>query len=1015
MVLRELVTRTEQIDDLRDLFGALGFKPAWETVPPGPWLGAAQAVAAGVRRAALVARHEAYRVFGLEAEDPERAARSAAQRLAQGAERGLACALAVGGRSRLLVCATWRHGGRGPLGVRTLAVPLDRVPASFLAALERCAPLPGETSLALALRVAEALASEGVTPRFFKAFRRVLERFTDRLPEPRSRSERHALALTALTRVLFLYFVQAKGWLDGDRRYLIHRVDETLGGPSTFQRHVFDPLCFGALNRPPGERSRHARALGRLPFLNGGLFEPTALERRHGVASWSNGDWRDAFDELFERFHFSVHEADAAESVAPDMLGRVFEGVMDPDERRTSGSFYTPAALVRELVRAGLEAVLVGRFGLAREAAERWIHDGRPPPPPQIPDLRRLKVVDPAVGSGAFLLGALEELVALRRAAGEGPLVRLKRDVLACSLFGVDLKLTAVRLAELRLWLALVADDAETDLARIAPLPNLDGHVRQGDVLLDPLALAAALGGARAPSATREHTARLADARRALFDLTGAAKRRARADVERAVAALAADGFARAVRLLDAAVAELVAAGKDRDLFGRRRGLTGDERGRLRRLRASRRELRAAARRLAREGGAPCFAFESHFGDVVAGGGFDLVVGNPPWVRGERLPARVRETLSHRYPSWRPSAVRGFGHLPDLAVAFVERALELAAPGGCIALLVPAKLASSGYAEPLRQRLSHGTRIERAARLADAAGAFGAAAVYPMALIATRAEPGPADETVTALGPRSAAPRVPQRALQAPGPWVLHADATRVARRVRAALPTVGERWTPQLGVKTGADDVFLVRESVPGTRPALRGRDLSAWRAEPSSFLLWTHGPDGRPLARLPPLLERALEPHLERLRRRADYRGGAPWQVFRTALALARHRVVWPDLSRRLAAAVPDDEPVPLNTAYGVATRTADDACALAAWLNSRWLTALARLRADPARGGFRRFNAGVVRELPVPSADSAAWSALAECGRRRETDDRLVAELLQLDASDQRALERLAPDPL
>src|SRR5207302_1725157 len=84
-------------------------------------------------------------------------------------------ALGVGGRSRQLVCATWRHGGRAPLGVRTLAVPLARVPASFLAALERCAPLPGETSLALALRVAEALASEGVTPRFFKAFRRALE------------------------------------------------------------------------------------------------------------------------------------------------------------------------------------------------------------------------------------------------------------------------------------------------------------------------------------------------------------------------------------------------------------------------------------------------------------------------------------------------------------------------------------------------------------------------------------------------------------------------------------------------------------------------------------------------------------------------------------------------------------------------------------------------------------------------------------------------------------------------
>src|SRR5256885_8515970 len=179
------------------------------------------------------------------------------------------------------------------------------------------------------------------------------------------------------------------------------------------------------------------------------------------------------------------------------MLGRVFEGVMDPDERRVSGSFYTPAALVRELVRAGLEAVLVGRFGLARDAAERWIHDGQPPLARRLPDLRRLRVVDPAVGSGAFLLGALEELVALRRATGEGPVVRLKRDVLARSLFGVDLKLTAVRLAELRLWLALVADDAETDPARLAPLPNLDGPVPQGGGVPDPVAPPRGLGGGR--------------------------------------------------------------------------------------------------------------------------------------------------------------------------------------------------------------------------------------------------------------------------------------------------------------------------------------------------------------------------------------------------------------------------------------------------------------------------------------------------------------------------------------
>src|SRR5207249_371579 len=295
--------------------------------------------------------------------------------------------------------------------------------------------------------------------------------------------------------------------------------------------------------------------------------------------------------------------------------------------------------------------------------------------------------------------------------------------------------------------------------------------------------------------------------------------------------------------------------GKDRDLFGRRRGLTGDERGRLRRLRASRRELRAAARRVAREGGAPCFAFESHFGDVVAGGGFDLVVGNPPWVRGERLPARVRETLSHRYPSWRPSAVRGFGHLPDLAVAFVERALELAAPGGCIALLVPAKLASSGYAEPLRQRLSHGTRIERAARLADAAGAFGAAAVYPMALIATCRGPGPADAPApTARARPRAAPRAAAAARGLPRRRPVAGVSHRArpgppSRRVARSLPPPRRRG-PRRRARTAQHGVRR--------RHAHCGRRLRARRVAQQPVAHGTGAAARRPGTRGIPALQR-------------------------------------------------------------------------------------------------------------------------------------------------------------
>jgi len=111
---------------------ALGFHAAWEPVPPGPWLGPAQAEAAGVVRAALVARHEAFRVFALEARDPERAVRAAAQRLAAQAERGLACALGSG--PPRLVCAGWRATARGDSGggpaVRLATIPLERPPGA---------------------------------------------------------------------------------------------------------------------------------------------------------------------------------------------------------------------------------------------------------------------------------------------------------------------------------------------------------------------------------------------------------------------------------------------------------------------------------------------------------------------------------------------------------------------------------------------------------------------------------------------------------------------------------------------------------------------------------------------------------------------------------------------------------------------------------------------------------------------------------------------------------------------
>jgi hypothetical protein len=591
----------------------------------------------------------------------------------------------------------------------------------------------------------------------------------------------------------------------------------------------------------------------------------------------------------------------------------------------------------------------------------------------------------------------------------------VKRDVLAHSLFGVDLTPTAVRLTELRLWLSLVADQDESDMNRVAPLPNLDGHVLQGDALLDPVMLAASMGG-RAFRAGAAEVRRLTAARHRHFLLAGREKRAAHAELDRAEATLARRLLDEASDALEAAIGELLSAARNRDLFGRRRGLDVERRQRLHRLHQAWRDLRAARRKLRHEKGVPFFSFESRFADVMHQGGFDLVVGNPPWVRAERLPARVRETLATRYSSWRPrpAATRGFAHLPDLAVAFTERALELARPAGVVSLLVPAKLATSGYAAALRRHLTAGTRIERAAPLPEqVAHAFGAA-VYPMALVLSRADPAGTEMTATALGAKPSAPSVPQRQLQSAGegPWILAPEADRIRRKILAEFPTVGDRWTPQLGVKTGADDLFVLEQECPGTRPAIRGRDITAFHCRPRRYVLWTHGADGLPLTRLPRTVTDLLARHEARLRRRADYRTGPPWQLFRTALGCASHRVVWPDLARRLAAAVPAPELVPLNTVYGIATHDAADAAALATLFNSRWLTALARLVADPARGGFRRFNARVVASLPIPPLESPVWPELARRGAARELADDLVADAFNLDDVDRRTL---AADPV
>ncbi len=976
MRLDHLLQRIQGLEDLPRLFAALGHEPLWEEWhEPALPLGGAPG-----SRVATVGRYGGFSWLAFETGTPARCARANAQRLNRQGRCSGVVALYPGGRELAIASAF------DPDAV--LVINLAQPAAAGTASLARLGT-PAGTTLAFAALAAEALAGEPIGRRFFRRFGDTLGRMAETLPEPIPTEQRHALTLIQLTRVLFLYFLQSKGWLDGRSDFIARAVDDVLARRRLIQRDLLRPLFFGTLNRPAEERGRAASRLGSIPFLNGGLFEPHPLERRWKT-DFPNPVWRDAFDSLFERFHFTVAEETAMGGVAPDMLGRVFEGVMEPGERRSSGTFYTPASLVRRLVDAALAAALASRLRCTdAEAFERLITGEAQ----AIAAVKLFRVLDPAVGSGAFLLGALERLAQLR--PQDRP-AAVKRDILRRSLFGVDRNAMAVRLTELRLWLAVIAAEPDGRARDVAPLPNLDCLVRQGDSLADPLS-----GG----GVTRSEARVIGQLRQEAVAASGGDKTRLLRALRAAERNAADRSLTRADGRISREIAELIGTARAPTLFGGKPAVGPDVFERLRHLRRARCAIRTGRRRLATEGELPWFDYESQFPDVLARGGFDIVIGNPPWVRAESLPAAVRERLAARYRWWRGSRGRGFAHRPDLAIAFIERAHELVAPGGAVALLVPSKVAAAGYGAAVRSALAAGTQLHAVVDLsADPDAAFEATA-YPMAVVLSKRASPTGHRIRTVLDPRAPGD-IAQREL-GEGPWIIRGrQAAHVARDIRAAHPLLSDRFVCHLGVKTGADDLFLdpPAEIERGLlRWAIRGRDIAAFRVMARRRLLWTHDARGEPLARLPHAAARYLSRHEGRLRARADFVRGPSWTVFRVAAGVERHRVAWPDLSRGLVAvalAGPSGAVVPLNTCYVAITANDSESHALAAWLNCTWVRALAGLIAMPAAGGFARHGTGTVGALPLPLA-AIADPRLAALGARAGTGEALQDEIDELTA--------------
>ena len=306
-----------------------------------------------------------------------------------------------------------------------------------------------------------------------------------------------------LGRIVFLHFLQKKGWLgatdgewtNGPQDFMKQLFDNASDGQkANFLDDILEPL-FSCLDTPLKERREvyDTKVDGlrsvRVPFL-GGLFERTKEDKALSIFP------AELFADLFEflsEYNFTIDENDpndAQVGVDPEMLGRIFENLLE--DNKDKGAFYTPKEIVQYMCRESLIAYLQTDVTdeATREALRQFVtsHDvavlgGRNSKlAANVSDcLKMVKICDPAIGSGAFPMGLLNELFLCRGAIENfDNAADIKRHIIENNIYGVDIEAGAVDIARLRFWLSLITDADKPDV-----LPNMDFKIMQGNSLLE--------------------------------------------------------------------------------------------------------------------------------------------------------------------------------------------------------------------------------------------------------------------------------------------------------------------------------------------------------------------------------------------------------------------------------------------------------------------------------------------------------------------------------------------------
>ena len=298
-------------------------------------------------------------------------------------------------------------------------------------------------------------------------------------------------------RITFLHFLQRKGWMCGDLNYM-QNMFENSPYKNDYLDSVLEPLFFGILNTKPAEREALFTDYGwdksllnewkDIPYLNGGLFE---RDEEDEPESRFPAEYFKRLFQFFSEYNFTIDENDpndAEVGVDPEMLGKIFENLLE--DNKDKGAFYTPKEIVRYMCQELLIAYLETNTSVAKDKIRQFVlspEEGvadipENKKPKLLAALEEVKICDPAIGSGAFPMGLLNELLHCREVlSGEHyDRAEIKKSIIQNNIYGVDIEKGAVDIARLRFWLSIVVDE-ETP----SPLPNLDYKIMQGNSLIE--------------------------------------------------------------------------------------------------------------------------------------------------------------------------------------------------------------------------------------------------------------------------------------------------------------------------------------------------------------------------------------------------------------------------------------------------------------------------------------------------------------------------------------------------